>query len=113
MAEGARRRQRKGAVARHLGTLERPIAEEDVDGVQSRLESVIHSFAEFKETHLSYDDTLVNEEEIEASDMWFSDMQTTYVASVIAAKTWLRTQAARLDLADMANHPAVTREDLK
>ena len=53
MADGARRRQRKGVVTRHLGTLERLIAEEDVDGVQSRLESAIHSFADFKETHVS------------------------------------------------------------
>ena len=111
MADGARRRQRKGVVTRHLGTLERLIAEEDVDGVRNRLESVIHSFADVKEIHVSYHDTLVNEEEIQASDTWFSDMQMTYVASVIAAKTWLRTQAARVDL-DMANPPAVTREDL-
>ena len=106
MADGARRRQRKGVVTRHLGTLDRFIAEEDVDGVQNRLESAIHSFAEFEETH-----ALVNEEEIQASDTWFSDMQTTYVTSVKAAKLWLRTQAARVDL-DMANPPAVTREDL-
>ena len=112
MADGARRRQRKGVVTRHLGTLDRLIAEEDVDGVRSRLESVIHSFADFKETHVSYHDTLVNEEDIQASDTWFSDMQTTYVAPVIAAKTWLRTQAARVDLPDIANPPAVTREDL-
>ena len=111
MADGARRRQRKGVVTRHLGTLERLIAEEDVDGVQSRLESAIHSFAEFEETHVSYHDTLVNEDDIQASDTWFSDMQTTYVTSVKAAKMWLRTQAARVDL-DMANPPTVTREDL-
>ena len=53
MADGARRRQRKGVVTRHLGTLGRLIAEEDVDGVQHRLESAIHSFAEFEETHVS------------------------------------------------------------
>ena len=111
MADGARRRQRKGVVTRHLGTLDRLIAEEDVDGVQNRLESAIHPFAEFEETHVSYHDALVNEEEIQASDTWFSDMQTTYVTSVKAANLWLRTQAARVDL-DMANPPAVTREDL-
>ena len=91
MADGARRRQRKGVVTRHLGTLDRLIAEEDVDGVQNRLESAIHSFAEFEETHVFYHDALVNEEEIQASDTWFSDMQTTYVTSVKAAKLWLRT----------------------
>ena len=36
----------------------------------------------------------------------------TYVAGVKAAKTWLKTQAAHVDLPDMANPPAVTREDL-
>ena len=111
MADGARRRQRKGVVTRILGTLDRLIAEEDVDGVQNRLESAIHSFAEFEETHVSYHDALVNEEEIQASDTWFSDMQTTYVTSVKAATLWLSTQAARVDL-DMANPPTVTREDL-
>ena len=54
----------------------------------------------------------MNEEEIEASDAWFSDLQSTYVASVKTAKTRLRTQAARVDLLDKANPPAVTREDL-
>ena len=62
MADGARRRKRKGVVTRHMGTLDRRIAEEDVDGVQNRLESAIHSFTEFEETHVSYHDALVNEE---------------------------------------------------
>ena len=39
-------------------------------------------------------------------------MQTTYVAGVKAAKTWLKAQAAHVDISDMANPPAVTREDL-
>ncbi len=67
---------------------------------------------EFEETHTTYLDTLVNEDEIEASDAWFGDMQTTYVAGVKAAKTWLKAQAAHVDISDMANPPAVTREDL-
>ena len=53
----------------------------------------------------------MNEDEIEASDAWFGDMQTTYVAGVKAAKTLLKTQAAQVDLLDMANPPAVTGED--
>ena len=65
--------------------------------VQSRLESAIRLFAEFEETRVSYHDTLVDEAEIEARGAWFSDMQTTYVAGVKAAKTWLRTQAAHVD----------------
>ena len=36
MADGVRRRQRKGIVTRHLGMLERLVAEEDIDAVQSR-----------------------------------------------------------------------------
>ena len=34
---------------------------------------------EFEETHNTYLDTLVNEDEIEASDAWFGDMQTTFI----------------------------------
>ena len=82
MADGARRRQRKGVVTRHLGTLERLVAEEDIDGVRSRLDRVKHSFDEFEDTHNNYRDSLENEEEIEVSDAWFQDMQTTYVAGV-------------------------------
>ena len=72
MADGARRRQRKCAVTRHLGMLERLVAEEDVDAVQSRLDSLKRSFGEFEDTHNTYHDTL-DEDEIEASDAWFGD----------------------------------------
>ena len=108
MADGARRRQRKGVVTRHLGTLERLVAEEDIDGVRSRLDRVKHSFDEFEDTHNNYRDSLENEEEIEASDAWFQDMQTTYVAGVKAAKAWLRTQVPCVDLPDMTN-PTLTK----
>ena len=84
-------------MTRHLRTLERLVAEEDIDGVRSRLDRVKHSFDEFEDTHNNYRDTLENEEEIEASDAWFQDMQTTYVAGVKAAKAWLRTRFTRHD----------------
>ncbi len=73
MADVARRRQRKGVVTRHLGMLERLVAEEDVDAVQSRLDSVKRSFGEFEETHNTYHERIENEDEIEASDTWFGD----------------------------------------
>ena len=99
-------------VTRHLGTLEKLVAEEGIDGVRSRLDRVKHSFDEFEDTHNSYRDTLDNEEDIEASDACFQDMQTTYVAGVKAAKAWLRTQVPCVDLPDMTNPPVATREDL-
>ena len=99
-------------MTRHLGTLERLVAEEDIDGVRSRLDRVKHSFDEFEDTHNNYRDSLENEEEIETSDAWFQDMQTTYVAGVKAAKAWLRTQVPCVDLPDMTNSPVATREDL-
>ena len=99
-------------VTRHLGTLAKLVAEEGIDGVRSRLDRVKHSFDEFEDTHNSYRDTLDNEEDIEASDACFQDMQTTYVAGVKAAKAWLRTQVPCVDLPDMTNPPVATREDL-
>ena len=51
-------------MTRHLGTLERLVAEEDVDAVQSRLDSVKRSFGAFEETHNTYHDTLQNEDGI-------------------------------------------------
>ena len=49
MSEAQRvvRRQRKAAITRHLGTLERLVAEEDVDDVKERLDIVKGSFRYF------------------------------------------------------------------
>ena len=48
------RRQRKAAITRHLGTLERLVAEEDVDDVKERLDIVKGSFREFEIAHDLY-----------------------------------------------------------
>ena len=49
------RSQRKGVITRHLGTLDRLVAEEDVDSVKERLERLKHAFTEFENVHIYYD----------------------------------------------------------
>ena len=44
-------RQRKAAITRHLGTLERLVAEEDVDNVKERLNTIKGSFQVFETAH--------------------------------------------------------------
>ena len=76
------RRQRKAAITRHLGTLERLVAEEDVDDVKERLDVIKESFQEFAIAHDLYHAGLVDDDDIEESDSWFQEVQTSYVAVV-------------------------------
>ena len=72
MSEAQRvvRRQRKAAITRHLGTLERLVADEDVDDVKERLDIVKGSFRDFEIAHDIYHDGLVEDDDIEESDTW-------------------------------------------
>ena len=105
----ARRRQRKGVITRHIGTLERLVVEEDGDAVQNRLDCIKKSFSEFEAAHDIYHNALEIDNDIEASDAWFDAVQTAYVAGVKAAKVWLKTKAHVDPPADAST---VTREDL-
>ena len=86
------RRQRKAAITRHLGTLERLVAEEDVDNVKERLNTIKGSFQVFETAHDLYHDGLADDDDIEESDSWFQQVQTSYVAGVRSAKAWLKMQ---------------------
>ena len=117
-AERVVRRQRKAAITRHLGTLERLVAEEDVDDVKERLDIVKGSFRDFEIAHDLYHDGLVDDDDIEESDSWFQQVQTNYVAGVRSAKAWLKTQEddgaieheVAVDRSDMMS--AITQSDL-
>ena len=112
------RRQRKAAITRHLGTLERLVAEEDVDDVKERLDIVKGSFRDFEIAHDLYHDGLVDDDDIEESDSWFQQVQTNYVAGVRSAKAWLKTREddgaiereVAVDRSDMMS--AITQSDL-
>ena len=103
------RRQRKAAITRHLGTLERLVAEEDGDNVKERLITIKGSFQVFETAHDLYHDGLADDDDIEESDSWFQQVQTSYVAGVRSAKAWLKMQEG-----DGANERevAVNRSDV-
>ena len=103
------RRQRKAAITRHLGTLERLVAEEDVDDVKERLDIVKRSFRDFEIAHDLYHDGLVEDDDVEESDSWFQQVQTSYVAGVRSAKAWLKTQE---DDGAIEREVAVDRSDI-
>ena len=68
------------------------MAEEDVDNVKERLNTIKVSFQVFETARDLYHDGLVDDEEIEYSDSWFQDVQTSYVGGFRSAKAWLNTQ---------------------
>ena len=88
------RRQRKAAITRHLGTLDRLLAEEETEQVKERLEKISVAFLRFETSHDEYNELLKDDDdEIEASDCWFHDVQNVYVNGVKSARAWLRSQA--------------------
>ena len=94
------------------------MAEEDVDDVKERLDIVKRSFRYFEIAHDLYHDGLVEDDDIEESDSWFQQVQTSYVAGVRSAKAWLKTQEddgaiereVAVDRSDMMS--AITQSDL-
>ena len=90
------RRQWKGVVTRHLGTLERLVTEEDSDGVNERLSKMKKSFEEFESSHDAYIQALENDSEsseqlLSESEKWFLDAQKEYIVGVRAARAWLKS----------------------
>lgn len=83
------RRQRKAAITRHLGTLERLMAEGDVTGVQQRLRTLKLSFTDFESVHDDFNKTLTDVDLMDESDDWFRQVESNYIGGVKTANTWL------------------------
>ena len=104
------RRQGKAAITRHLGALKRLVAEEDVEGVQIRLDRIKASFKQFEVAHDAYQDLLEDDAEIEQSEDWFEEVQANYVSCVTEARAWLKSQTegdgdSKSDISeDMSHH---------
>ena len=88
------RRQRKAGLTRQLGKLHRLIVEEDKDAVLDKLVQLRAAFTEFEGAHDTYHDTLDAEGDIDASELWFSDVERGYIVEVKAAKAWLQNLSA-------------------
>ena len=86
------RRQRKGGITRHLGTLEQLMAEERYDDVLKRLDIMKQSFSQLEAAHDAYLDTFesITEEQLLENEQWFAEVQGNYISGVKAARQWLR-----------------------
>ena len=77
--------QRKAVIACHLGNLEIFVAEEDVEVVVQKLEPLSASFKDFEAAYDVYYVQLDDETEIEASNKWVQDVESSYIHVV---DTW-------------------------
>ena len=94
--EGAKlsRRQRKAVVTRYLGDLSILIAENDSEAVSKKLDRIKGTFREFQKAHITYHDMLladptISDDHINASEKWFAEAESKYVAGVSSANKWL------------------------
>ena len=68
MADARMVRQRKAAITRLLGKIQRLVVESEVEGVREKLVQIKESFNEFEAAHDVYHDTLEDEQDIDESD---------------------------------------------
>ena len=88
------RRQWKAAITRHLGSLKRAVAEDDVIAVKERLDRMKLSFNELEAVHIEFNGRLNSDEAITESDNWFAVVEDAYILGVTDAHTWLRSSQA-------------------
>lgn len=89
------RRQRKGALTRIMGGIQRLIAQGDTQGVESKLEQVLQAFNTFEAAHDVYTGFLEEEKDIDESDNWYSDVEQTYIGGVKSAREWLHNASVK------------------
>ena len=88
------RRQRKAAVTRHLNTISRLIADNDLDSVKDRLVTLRKAFDSLEEGHAEYLDLLSDDTDIDAAEVWYNEVVTDYVEQVSKVNQWLKLQSA-------------------
>ena len=83
------RRQRKAAITRTAGGLDRSISERDPAQVHLKLSTLRQQFVNFEYVHDVYHTELSDESEIIKSEEFFVNAQVDYTNCVKAAKKWL------------------------
>ena len=117
------RRQRKAALTRFLGDLQRHCADSDSEAVKQTLEKLRSAFDEFQKSHDTYHNILMQDNtladsDIDASDDWYSKVVANYSDGMAAAIAWLNkadsddvtgpckdTQDMHTELIDMLSMP--------
>ena len=87
-------RQWKAAITRHLGSLKRAVAEDDVTAVKERLDKMKLSFIELEAVHIELTGRLNTDGDITESDNWYAVVEDAYIVGVTDAHTWLRSSQA-------------------
>ena len=80
------RKNSRTQLTKELNSIERYMAEDEVEQVNNRLKSVKEKFRTFETDHEKYHNALEDEKEIEESDDYFADTQHRYVVVLNLAK---------------------------
>lgn len=82
-------RQRKAAITRYIGSIERLMAEGDTAAVQDKLDKIKCTFDSLELVHNEITDTLSSESEFDKHEQWFATVESNYIDIVKKAKHWL------------------------
>ena len=86
----ARRKGKKSTVTKEIHTIEKFIAEEDIDNVLECLEKLKGYFQEFETAHDTYHAHLTDEPQQDESEEYFVKVHSDYIKTVTESKKWLR-----------------------
>ena len=98
------RRQRKAALTRRLGGLRRAVAEDDSELVRRKLQELKSAFGELEDAHEAYHNSLMEDSEVQMSEVWFDEAENDYVEGIKSARAFLRD--GHSDSNDSASAPA-------
>ena len=96
MADNAKegRSRKRGVVTRYLKTLNRHVAEANIKAVKEYKAKSQQAFDELEELHFSYHDSLTSDEDIAASEQWFTLVETPYISRMREVVEFLATNNA-------------------
>ena len=80
------------------------IAEDDHDAVVSEREHLKTMYRRFQKAHAEYHDTLLDESEIQASDVYFNDVQQLYASHQTTVKTALNCMQLQPNIKQEEHH---------
>jgi hypothetical protein len=106
------RSARKSALTRAINDIHQGVAEEDKDLVTEKLSAIKEKFWNFEAAHDAYHDKLEDEDAMEVSETYFTDMHQKYIKVVKEAKQWLKSLDVKPEVPVQAASPS-TAEMMK
>ena len=89
------RKARKSAFTRELNNARQHMAEGDRAEVDGKIPSLKAKFAEFERAHNAYHEQLTEENDIDASDTYFEEVQNNYIEGLLTLNKWLSTSVGK------------------